>query len=496
MGHAIATARQRQQYLDRELGQPPPAPTAPKGLLIWGSVGSGKSLLMQLFYDMVEHAKLVPLRRRMHFNAAMLEVHARLHADARERVRAEDAAVAAHAVQAAASQLQAADSDNAQQDPVMAKQKAITRARLAVRRLLSGARRKKVMEESTETERFAQANAASFRKVAIALMYGKDATSSSDMSVINGSAMSHDERAFEAGVLCFDEVQVTDPFAAVALKGILEALLEMGVIIVATANRAPWDWNRQGIHEDLFQHFVVGKLLEAADVIEVSCEHDYRRALSHSHQAGAGFFYPISPESQLALESQWEEATAHGKPQPRDVPVLFGRWLQVRSAVDGVARFSFEELCAQPLGAADYLALCQSYHTVFITGIPAMSVQVKDQARRFITLVDELYNARVRLVCTAACAPDALFTGAEAAAGEEAILDLESLQFETAVQGSRLRRDLLQEGGVAPIADSANQAVNLAGQLGGLEERFAFRRAVSRLHEMQSTAYLASRKRH
>ncbi|KAK9808343.1 hypothetical protein WJX73_003940 [Symbiochloris irregularis] len=80
MGHAIATARQRQQYLDRELGQPPPAPTAPKGLLIWGSVGSGKSLLMQLFYDMVEHAKLVPLRRRMHFNAAMLEAALRTSA--------------------------------------------------------------------------------------------------------------------------------------------------------------------------------------------------------------------------------------------------------------------------------------------------------------------------------------------------------------------------------------------------------------------------------
>lgn len=279
---------------------------------------------------------------------------------------------------------------------------------------------------------------------------------------------------------------------ACTAAGIIEALLEEGIIIVATSNRAPWELNRQGIHEDLFQHFV-SKLLQATAPFELSSAQDYRRVLP-LQQARPQYLHPLSAASSQAMGEHWREVTANAIPQQQDVAVMFGRILQVQQAAGGAASFRFEELCARPLGSADYLALARAFHTIFLHGIPAMSLQVKDQARRFITLVDELYNNRVRLICTAACPPDVLFTGAES--HEEAILDLEGLQFETAVEGSRLRRDLTSEGGVAPLGGTTAEAINLSVQLGGLEEKFAFKRAISRLHEMQSAAYLLSRSRH
>eukprot|EP00775_Hariotina_reticulata_P001038 gene1038-1376_t len=126
------------------------------------------------------------------------------------------------------------------------------------------------------------------------------------------------------------------------------------------------------------------------------------------------------------------------------------------------------------------------------SGIPAMSMNIRDQARRFITLVDELYNARVLLVCSAALPPDQLFAGT---GGQEPILDLEQLQFEGAVEGSRLRRNLMADGGVAPVASSMAAAAEAAALMGGMEEQFAFSRAVSRLYEMQSPLYAAARPR-
>ncbi|EFJ47565.1 hypothetical protein VOLCADRAFT_34918, partial [Volvox carteri f. nagariensis] len=131
------------------------------------------------------------------------------------------------------------------------------------------------------------------------------------------------------------------------------------------------------------------------------------------------------------------------------------------SPCGSAAWFSFPELCGRPLGPADYLALSQRFHVVFVEGVPAMSLQVRDQARRFITLIDELYNCRCVLVVSAEVPPEELFSGAE---GQEGILDLESLH--------------------SPAALAAT-----VGALGGAEERFAFRRAVSRLLEMQSPQY-------
>ncbi|CAI5463904.1 unnamed protein product [Closterium sp. Yama58-4] len=196
------------------------------------------------------------------------------------------------------------------------------------------------------------------------------------------------------------------------------------------------------------------------------------------------------------------------------------RYLRVPVSVHGIARFSFSELCANTLGPPDYLALALRYHTLFLSEIPVLSRSVHDQARRFLTLTDELYNHRCLLVCSAAAAPNKLFKGLLERVGSGGVrepggggegggrggegrvdvegevekeeggivprIDLESLQFESEVGGSRLRRDVLAEGGRSALTSSSTLPVR---QLSGREEEFAFHRAVSRLLEMQSERY-------
>jgi len=335
-----------------------------------------------------------------------------------------------------------------------------------------------------------------------------------------------------AAVLCFDEMQVPDPFAAVSLKALLEGLTAAGCVVVTTSNRTPRELPRHGLHEDMFDH-LIDTMEQTCNVVEMSAGSDYRRRLLEDRQlalrAAAGmtaaaqqqqqqqqeggaaltevplqqqqqcFLHPLGPHTSAQLDAAWAALVASGgatpgtspapaapAARPASVPVLFGRSLDVPAAVGGAARFEFPQLCARPLGPADYAALAGAFHTVVISDIPVMSMQVRDQARRFITLIDELYNARVRLIATAAAQPDRLFAGE---LSEEPILDLEGLQFETA--GARLRRDTSASGGVAPVATGAGAAADVTARLGGAEEKFAFARAVSRLHEMQSPVYLA-----
>lgn len=212
------------------------------------------------------------------------------------------------------------------------------------------------------------------------------------------------------------------------------------------------------------------------------------------------------------MDSRWREfggGVEEEEKEAFELPVGWGRTMAVARWKKGkgssgrgrAARFTFDELCAGLLGPSDYHALAASFDTVFIEHVPRLSMRQRDKARRFITCVDELYNARRELVISAAASPEALFAGGgggggggpgEGGAGGEAeddddaepLVDLEQLQFETAAEGARLRRDVMTEGGVAPVA-STEQAKRAAAQvLGGEEERFAFARAASRLLEM------------
>ena len=189
------------------------------------------------------------------------------------------------------------------------------------------------------------------------------------------------------------------------------------------------------------------------------------------------------------------------------LPVAFGRRLVVPrvSPCGGAAHFTFEELCDRPLGTADYCALTNAFETVFVEDVPRMSRATRDVARRFITLVDEAYNRNTTLACLAECHVDALFSGKRdgvdgsldgaSDGGDGGGLDLESLQFETEAEHAGLRRNVRARGGVAPIAGTAREMRLAKLRLSGLEERFAFSRATSRVLEMQTPKY-ASRARH
>ncbi|GIL54549.1 hypothetical protein Vafri_10294, partial [Volvox africanus] len=425
-------------------------------------------------------------------------------------------------------------------DPEVQRQREAKAAMLAVRRHMRLARLGR-----NDPRTLAAANAQGLVRMAASFIRGRAGEPRSGWGASNGPI---------ASVLYFDEVQVTDVFSAVALKGLVEALTSAGCVLVCTSNRAPLDLPRHGLHEDMWAHFV-DTLQQRCTVHELSAAADYRRLILEQGRAsiaadaaaaaaaagssttggsasgssavgGAGalwpplmrsYILPAGPDGTAELERVWQamaegagDAAVSGRssttvsqpewlePQrPLNVPVLFGRSLEVRrsSPCGGAAWFGFGELCGRPLGPADYVALSQRFHTVFLEGIPAMSMQVRDQARRFITLVDELYNSRCVLVASAEVAPQELFAGAE---GQEPILDLEGLQFETAVEGARLRRDVMSGGGVAPVAASPAALAAAMGALGGAEEQFAFRRAVSRLLEMQSPQYIleALRMRH
>ncbi|QHN89011.1 AFG1-family ATPase [Arachis hypogaea] len=154
-----------------------------------------------------------------------------------------------------------------------------------------------------------------------------------------------------------------------------------------------------------------------------------------------------------------------------------------RAEASGVLQkdFTYMAMLAQ-LGAADYIAVAENYHTVFISDIPVMSMRIRDKAGRFITLIDELYNHHCCLCCLASSSIDELFQGTE----DGTLFDLESFQFEIETEGAKLRRDVLAEGNVG----SGGTPVGITSILSGQEEMFTFYRAVSRLVEMQTPLYL------
>lgn len=283
---------------------------APRGLYIWGDVGRGKSMLMDMFF---EEAAVAP-KRRAHFNAFMTDVHARLHT---ERAKPDSG------------------------DPIIA--------------------------------------------VASAL-------------------------AGEARLLCFDEFQVTDVADAMILGRLFEQLLEMGTVIVATSNVAPARLYEGGLNRQLFLPFIA--LIESRlTVIELRGPIDYRLHRLSGHPV---YLTPLSRDADAAMDAAWHRLTdcARGKPMRLTV---FGRSLLVPQAARGVARFSFSDLCEKPLAAADYLEIARHFHTVLVDHIPVLDPKHRDAARRFVLLIDTLYDQGVKLICSAEAAPDQLYPAGDGA---------------------------------------------------------------------------------
>jgi len=213
-------------------------------------------------------------------------------------------------------------------------------------------------------------------------------------------------------LLCLDEFQVNDIADAMILSRLFARLFERGLVLVTTSNTAPDNLYRDGLNRQLFLPFVE-VLKQHTDVLEIAAARDYRLDKLMGQPL---YFAPLDAAAQSALDDTWRMLTGDAPPTPKTLEVA-GRKLVIPRASGGTAWLSFDELCARPLGAADYRAIAAALHTVILEGIPVLGPDKRNEARRFITLIDALYDARTHLIASAAAEPDALYTtgdGAEA----------------------------------------------------------------------------------
>lgn len=217
-------------------------------------------------------------------------------------------------------------------------------------------------------------------------------------------ALAAKQVADEARLLCFDEIQVSDIADAMILGRLFERLFAEDVVIVATSNRQPDDLYRNGLNRQLFLPFI--DILKAhVDVVELAGPRDYRL---EQLMAAPVYYAPLGPAADEAMARAWSRLTLGAAPHPVALDVQ-GRTLRVEHQAAGVARFTFDELCARPLGPADYLEIAERFHTVLIENIPQLSPSMREEAARFRTLIDALYEAKVKLIASAEAQPADLY---------------------------------------------------------------------------------------
>jgi cell division protein ZapE len=290
---------------------------SPRGLYIWGAVGRGKTMLMDLFYE----AALPTSKRRTHFHMFMADVHERIHSHRQKLKRGEVRG----------------------DDPI---------APVAA------------------------------------------------------------ELAEEAKLLCFDEFAVNDIADAMILGRLFKALFEHGVVVVSTSNLAPDDQYRDGLNRTLFLPFIA-LLKERMEVVRLEARTDYRLEKIGDSPV---YYVPADDAADRAMDSMFARLT--GGVEARFVRIMVhGHPVDVPAQAMGVARLAYDDLCRRPLGAADYLALARSYHTILLDRVPVIPSERRDEAKRFITLIDVLYERRVKLIVSADAEPSGLYnaeTGKEA----------------------------------------------------------------------------------
>lgn len=290
-------------------------PEALRGVYLWGAVGRGKSMLMDLFYDQLA----IERKRRVHFHAFMLDVHAR-------------------------------------------------------------------MREVRKSE-------------------------TGDPIPLVADALAENVRC-----LAFDEMVVNNSADAMILSRLFTALIDRGLTMIATSNRPPKDLYKDGLNREHFLPFIA--LVEARlDVMGLNGPTDYRRDRLGD---GARWFVPADEAASAALSAAFFRLTDYPPEDRAHVPSLDldvggGRVLHVPKALKGVAVFSFKRLCGAARGAADYLAVARHFHTVIIVGIPRMGPENRNEAARFVTLIDALYEYKVKLLASAAAMPDALYVAGDGA---------------------------------------------------------------------------------
>jgi len=281
-------------------------PTPVQGLYLWGGVGRGKSMMMDLF---VEHLD-IPEKRRVHFHAFMQEIHSAMHEVRKTGV---DDAIAPIATEIAA----------------------------------------------------------------------------------------------DLRLLAFDEMQITDITDAMIVGRLFEKLFEAGVTVVTTSNRPPDDLYKDGLNRQLFLPFI-DLLEQQLKVMELISPTDYRQDRLSGSQV---YFTPINAESRAAIDKIWQDMTG-GQAAPHHLTVK-SRTVSIPAFHNGVARARFHDLCGQPLGPADFLALAAAVRVLVLEDIPQLGRSNFNEAKRFVTLIDALYEAKVRLVASAAASPEMLYIEGE-----------------------------------------------------------------------------------
>ena len=254
--------------------------------------------------------------------------------------------------------------------------------------------------------------------------------------------------AGEASLLCFDEFAVRDIADAMILARLFGALFALGVVVVATSNVAPRDLYKDGLNRALFLPFL-DLLAARVEICELGARTDYRL----QKLARVPVYYcPDDARADAAMDAAFLALTGHERGEPRRLALL-GRFLEAPRTRDGVARFTFDELCRNPLGAADYLALTREFHALLIDHLPVLAEGERNVTKRFIVLVDTLYDSGTKLVVSAAAEPDSLYRGVS---GAEA--------FEFARTASRLT----EMRSMDYLAARRGDAEPASGDMGGL----------------------------
>jgi cell division protein ZapE len=212
----------------------------------------------------------------------------------------------------------------------------------------------------------------------------------------------------QAWLLCFDEFHVTDIADAMILGRLFSKLFDLGTVVVATSNVAPDDLYKGGLNRALFLPFIA-QISDHMDVLRLDARTDFRL----EKLAGVKMWLvPADRDADAALDKAWAKMTGKAPCKPRDISIK-GRILRVPCSAQGVARFSFADICEKPLAASDYLRLAHDYHTLLIDRIPVMDYPERNAAKRFIALIDTLYDNAVKLMASAAADPIALYVATD-----------------------------------------------------------------------------------
>src|SRR6266576_3128876 len=212
----------------------------------------------------------------------------------------------------------------------------------------------------------------------------------------------------QAWLLCFDEFHVTDIADAMILGRLFSKLFELGTVVVATSNVAPDNLYKDGLNRALFLPFIA-QIVEHMNVLRLDARTDFRLEKLTGVKM---WLVPADRDADTALDKAWIKMTGNAACKPRDISIK-GRILHVPCSADGVARFSFADICEKPLAASDYLRLAHDYHTIMIDRIPVMDYAERNAAKRFIALIDTLYDNRVKLMASAEADPLSLYVASE-----------------------------------------------------------------------------------